>query len=182
MNTVTCTTPEGKTRYYLADTSGAPVPEVKDYLKFLDNQGKARNTLRLSCYQLQNYYRFLEEAEKDYRDVTIDDIARFMAWLRNPDLLKKVVPLMPEPARKEQTINENIDTIIRFYDYLARRGGLENWLSEKLVKFVTHPQLFLGFSQRGKTPRLLYQKSGHGEKWEKLKKALFSGFFELFYA
>jgi integrase len=140
MNTVTCTTPEGKTRYYLADTSGAPVPEVKDYLKFLDNQGKARNTLRLSCYQLQNYYRFLEEAEKDYRDVTIDDIARFMAWLRNPDLLKKVVPLMPEPARKEQTINENIDTIIRFYDYLARRGGLENRLSEKLVKFVTHPQ------------------------------------------
>ena len=140
MITVTCTTPEGKTRYYLADTSGAPVPEVKDYLKFLDNQGKARNTLRLSCYQLQNYYRFLEEAEKDYRDVTIDDIARFMAWLRNPDLLKKVVPLMPEPARKEQTINENIDTIIRFYDYLARRGGLENRLSEKLVKFVSHPQ------------------------------------------
>jgi site-specific recombinase XerD len=139
MNTVTCTTPEGKTRYYLADASGSPVPEVMDYLKFLDNQGKARNTLRLSCYQLQNYYRFLEEAEKDYRDVTIDDIARFMAWLRNPDLLKKVVPLMPEPARKEQTINENIDTIVRFYDYLARRGGLENRLSETLVKFVTHP-------------------------------------------
>ena len=140
MNTVTCTTPDGKIRYYLADEQGTPVPEVMNYLKFLDNQGKARNTLRLSCYQLQNYYRFLEEAGKDYRDVTIDDIARFMAWLRNPDLLKKVVPLRLEPARKEQTINENIDRVISFYDYLVRRGGLENRLSAKLVKFITHPQ------------------------------------------
>ena len=140
MKTVTCTTPDGKTRYYLTDGSGTPVPEVMDYLKFLDNQGKARNTLRLSCYQLQNYYRFLEETGKDYRDVTIDDIAKFMAWLRNPDLLKKVVPLQFEPARKEQTINENVDKVISFYDYLVRRGGLENRLSEKLVKFVTHPR------------------------------------------
>ena len=140
MNTVTCTTPDGKVRYYLADEQGVPVPEVLSYLKFLDNQGKARNTLRLSCYQLQNYYQFLEEAGKDYRDVTIDDIAMFMAWLRNPDLLKKVVPLRLKPARKEQTINENIDKVISYYDYLVRRGGLENRLSEKLVKFVTHPQ------------------------------------------
>ena len=79
MKTVTCTTPDGKTRYYLTDGSGTPVPEVMDYLKFLDNQGKARNTLRLSCYQLQNYYRFLEETGKDYRDVTIDDIRRLKA-------------------------------------------------------------------------------------------------------
>ena len=140
MNTVTCTTPDGKVRYYLADEQGVPVPEVLSYLKFLDNQGKARNTLRLSCYQLQNYYRFLEEAGKDYRDVTIDDIAMFMAWLRNPDILKKVVPLRFEPVRKEQSINETIDKVISFYDYLVRRGGLENRLSEKLVKFVTHPQ------------------------------------------
>ena len=140
MNTVKCKTPDGKTRYYLIDEQGVPVQEVMNYLKFLDNQGKARNTLRLSCYQLQNYYQFLEETGKDYRDVTIDDIATFMAWLRNPDLLKKVVSLRFEPARKEQTINENIDRVIGFYDYLARRGGLENRLSEKLVKFVTHPQ------------------------------------------
>lgn len=140
MNTVTCTTPDGRTRYYLADEQGKPVPEVMDYLSFLDNQGMAGNTLRLSCYQLQNYYRFLEEVGKDYRDVTIDDIAMFMAWLRNPNLLKKVVPIRFEPARKEQTINENIDRVIGLYDYLVRRGGLENRLSEKLVKFVMHPQ------------------------------------------
>ena len=42
MNTVTCTTPDGKVRYYLADEQGVPVPEVLSYLKFLDNQGFVR--------------------------------------------------------------------------------------------------------------------------------------------
>lgn len=140
MKTVTCTTPEGRTRYYLADGAGTPVPEVMNYLKFLDNQGKARNTLRLSCYQLQNYFQYLEEAGKSYTEATIDDVAEFMAWLRNPEILKKVIPIRFEPARKEQSINENIDKVIGFYAYLVRRGGFENQLSEKLVKFVTHPQ------------------------------------------
>ena len=140
MKTVTCKTPDGKIRYYLSDGAGNPVPEVMDYLKFLDNQGKARNTLRLSCYQLQNYYQYLEEAGKDYSKVSIDDIAEFMAWLRNPDILKKVVPIRFEPAHSEQTVNENIDKVIDFYEYLVRRGGLENQLPEKLVKFVSHPQ------------------------------------------
>lgn len=140
MKTVTCKTPEGKIRYYLADEKGEPVPEVMAYLKFLDNQGKARNTLRLSCYQLQNYYQYLKEAGKDYRKVSIDDIAEFMAWLRNPDILKKIVPIRFEPAHSEQTINENIDKVIDFYEYLVRRGGLENQLSEKLVKFVSYPK------------------------------------------
>ena len=44
----------------------------------------------------------------------------FMAWLRNPDLLKKEVPLRIESARKEQTINENVDKVISYYDYLTK--------------------------------------------------------------
>ena len=140
MRTVTCLTEAGETRYYLEDDTGRPVPEVMQFLKFRDNRGLARNTLRLNCYQLQNYYEYLKEADKDYKDVGIDDIAEFMAWLQNPDILKKVVPIRFEPARAPQTINENIDTVILFYDYLIRRGGLENRLSDKLVKFVSRPQ------------------------------------------
>ena len=89
--------------------------EVLDFLRFLDNQGKARNTLRLSCYQLQNYFEYLDEADKDYKSVTIDDIAGFMSWLRNPDILKKIGPIRYEPAHKEQTINETIDKVVDFY-------------------------------------------------------------------
>lgn len=139
MKTVKCKTPAGKTRYYLADESGAPVQVVLNYLKFRDNQGLARNTLRLNCYQLQSYFTYLSEAGTSYDQISIDDLAEFMAWLRNPLILTNLVRFSFEPAHKEQTINETIDTVINFYEYLARSGEFENRLSEKLVKFVMNP-------------------------------------------
>ena len=139
MKTVKCKTPEGKTRYYLADESGAPVQVVLNFLKFRDNQGLARNTLRLNCYQLQSYFTYLAEAGTSFDQVSIDDLAEFMAWLRNPLMLTNLIQFSFEPAHKEQTINETIDTVINFYEYLARSGEFENRLSEKLVKFVMNP-------------------------------------------
>ncbi len=93
----------------------------------------------MNCYQLQNYYTYLQEAGKNYGTVTIDDISEFIAWPRNPDILRKVIPIRFEAARTVRTINENIDMVIVFYEYLVRRGRLENRLSEKLVKFILHP-------------------------------------------
>ena len=139
MKTVKCKTPEGKTRYYLADDAGVPVQAVMKYLKYRDNQGKARNTLRLNCYQLQNYFTYLAEVGISYDQVTIDDIAGFMAWLRNPHILQNLIIFKSESAHTAQTINENIDTVISFYEYLARSGEYENTLSEKLVRFVMNP-------------------------------------------
>lgn len=139
MKTVKCRTPEGKTRYYLADEAGVPVQVVLKYLKFRDNQGMARNTLRLNCYQLQSYFTYLGEAGTNYDQVTIDDLAEFMAWLRNPLILTNLIQFSFEPAHKEQTINETLDTVINFYEYLARSGEFENRLSERLVKFVMNP-------------------------------------------
>lgn len=139
MKTVKCKTPAGKTRYYLADESGTPVQVVLNYLKFRDNQGMARNTLRLNCYQLQSYFTYLSEAGTSYDQVSIDDLAEFMAWLRNPLILTNLIQFSFKPAHKEQTINETLDTVINFYEYLARSGEFENRLPEKLVKFVMNP-------------------------------------------
>lgn len=139
MKIVELKTVEGKVRYYLADDVGAPVPPVLKYLKFKDNAGYARNTLRMHCIHLKHFFTYLGEAGKDYEKVNIDDLAEFMAWLKNPDILKKVVPLRFELAHQPQTINAMIDTVVMFYEYLLRHEGMENHLSEKLVKFVRNP-------------------------------------------
>ena len=49
MQVVTVATSAGQTRYYLANDDGTPVEPVLQYLKFRDNGGAARNTLRLAC-------------------------------------------------------------------------------------------------------------------------------------
>jgi integrase len=135
MKVVEFKTVEGKTRYYLADATGKPVEPTLKYLRFKDNSGYARNTLRSQCIHLKHFFAYLEELGREYEDVHLDDLARFIAWLKNPDINKRVIPLRLEQTQKNRVINANIDTVIAFYDYLMRRDGLENRLSEKLVKF-----------------------------------------------
>ncbi|MDD4460267.1 MAG: tyrosine-type recombinase/integrase [Proteiniphilum sp.] len=139
MKVVELKTVDGRIRYYLADDAGAPVPPVLKYLKFKDNAGYARNTLRMHCIHLKHFFTYLGEAGKDYEQVNIDDLAGFLAWLKNPDMLKKVVTLRFKPEHQPQTINAMIDTAVMFYDYLLRHEGMENQLSEKMVKFVRAP-------------------------------------------
>lgn len=139
MKVIEVTTTENKTRYYLADEAGAPVEPVLQYLKFKDNSGYARNTLRMHCIHLKHYFTYLEESGKGYQSATVDDIARFIGWLKNPDIGKRIIPLRLEPVHKAQTINANVDTVIAFYDYLMLHEEMENHLSEKLVKFIRNP-------------------------------------------
>lgn len=139
MKVVEVTTTDNRTRYYLADDTGAPVEPVLQYLRFKDNAGYARNTLRMHCIHLKHYFTFLGEFGRDYEKASVDDLARFIGWLKNPDIGKRVIPLRLEPAHKAQTINANVDTVIAFYEYLLLHEGMENRLSEKLVKLISHP-------------------------------------------
>jgi len=139
MKVVKLKTVDGRVRYYLANDTGTPVQPVLKYLKFKDNAGYARNTLRMHCIHLKHFFTYLGESGKDYEEANIDDIAGFLAWLKNPDILKKIVPLRFEPEHQPQTINAMVDTVVMFYDYLLRHEGMENQLSEKLVKFIRDP-------------------------------------------
>lgn len=139
MKVVTFETMDGRTRYYLTDNNDIPVEPVLDYLRFEDNRGLARNTLRLHCIQLKHFYTFMEQKKIEYTEVTVDHLAELIAWLKYPSLPEKVIPLMLEPVVKAQTINAILDTVLGFYNYLLLHDGFENQLSEKLVKFVKNP-------------------------------------------
>ncbi len=139
MEVVRVKTEENHIRYYLADDDGLPVEPVLRFLKFKDNTGYARNTLRMYCQQLKQYFTYLGERKKEFTDVTIDDLAGFISWLQNPYIHQKVVPLLHKPARKPHTVNNTVDTVVTFYDYLTRHGEYEGKLSEALVKFIRNP-------------------------------------------
>ena len=139
MKTVEFKTTDGRTRYYLAGEDGLPVEPVMKFLKFRDAAGYARNTLKGECIHLMHFFEFLEEMGTQYEDVTIDDLARFVSWLKNPDIEKKIVAFREKPVHAAETINKRIDTVIAFYDYLMRHDGLENRLSERLMVFIKNP-------------------------------------------
>ena len=139
MQVVTVKTSTGQTRYYLANDDATPVEPVRQYLKFRDNGGAARNTLRLTCIFLKHYFTYLEQRRLRWQAVTIDDLADFLAWLKYPRIDEKVIPLTLEPKYRAETINSILDTVLAFYHYQYLRGGLENDVSEKLVTFIKNP-------------------------------------------
>lgn len=79
MQVVTVKTSTGQTQYYLANDAGTPVEPVLQYLKFRNNEGAARNTLRLTCIFLKHHFMYLEKRGFRWQSVTIDDLADFLA-------------------------------------------------------------------------------------------------------
>lgn len=60
-----------------------PIAPVVKYFKYLDNLGKAENTLKSYCYHLMRYFKFLDEEDKVYEDVSLDLLSDFIGWLRH---------------------------------------------------------------------------------------------------
>jgi integrase/recombinase XerD len=129
---------DNKKRYVLIDEeNNTPVVPVVKYLKYLDNIGKAENTLRAYCRHLKFYFQFLKEKERGYKDVDLNLLAEFISWLRSPEQSSKVIHLKQIQAkRSERTVNAILTCVQGFYDYLMRSEDYEKDLSEKTKKQV----------------------------------------------
>lgn len=114
-----------------------PVDPVLKYLKYKDNAGTARNTLRAYCFHLKLLFEFLEQEHLDYREIGLDEMAAFMHWLQNPYGNKKVSPIGPvTSSRTARSIKIIISAVISLYDYLMRHGDYNLQLSMKLKKQI----------------------------------------------
>ncbi|MES5925726.1 tyrosine-type recombinase/integrase [Bacillus cereus group sp. MG9] len=137
---------EGK-RYILIDEKGIPVIPVVKYLKYLDFTGKSSNTQKTYCYALKQYFSYLQETEKDYREIRLEDLADFVGWLQNPYGSKRITSLVPVKTKKtERTVNLTVTAVTNFYDYLYRNEELSQDMGEKLMR-----QVFTGGRTRYKS-------------------------------
>ena len=131
----------------LVDEGGMPIISVVKYLKYLDRTGKSCNTQKTYCYALKQYFTYLLETEKDYREIRLEDLAEFVGWLRSPYKSTKVTSLTPVKAKKtEKTVNLTVTAVTNFYDYLYRNEELPHDIREKLMR-----QVFTGGGTRYKS-------------------------------
>ncbi|HBW38812.1 MAG TPA: transposase [Desulfosporosinus sp.] len=119
----------------LLNNKGEFVEPVIKFLKFKDNSGSARETLRAYCHHLKLYFEFLEQKGLLYYDLGIDEMAEFMRWLQNPHANVKVFSISPRaPMRKPSTINTIMTAVEVFYDYLNRHVDYSIKLSDRLKR------------------------------------------------
>lgn len=123
-------------RYVVIDETGMLVEPIVRYLKYLDHIGSARQTLRSYAYMLRLYWEYVTQQQLDWQQATLDDLSRFVLWLKLPSRSLKVLPAHPIPqARSNQTINHALTVVRSFYDYHWR---LEETVTNVKSTTTTH--------------------------------------------
>ena len=118
MRVVEVETQDHQRRYVVMDDTGTLVEPLVRYLKYLDRSGSARQTLRSYAYALKHYWEYLTQQQLNWQQVTLDDLSRFVLWLKLPSGSLKVLPAHPVPqARSNRTINHALTVVRSFYDY-----------------------------------------------------------------
>ena len=128
----------GLTRYILVDSTGAPIDAVLKFLRFKDNCGRARNTLRAYCFHLKSYFEYLESIGMTFSQIGMDELAGFIRWLQGNHRQGKILSFPAETAFtcSAQTINVYLSTVYAFYDYLSRHEEYRLRLSDKLTRTI----------------------------------------------
>ena len=74
----------GALSWTVLDDSGEPVEPVQSYLAYLAALERSPNTQRAYATSLKLWFEFLGRVGKDWCQVDVNDVARFVSWLRAP--------------------------------------------------------------------------------------------------
>ena len=111
MQVIEIETQDQQKRYVVIDDEGTLIEPIVRYLKYLDRIGAARNTLRSYAIILKQYWEYLSQQQLDWQQITLDELAQFVLWLKLPTGSLRVLPALPVlQARSNRTINHALNS------------------------------------------------------------------------
>ena len=100
---------------------GVAVEPVEKYLAYLAALERSPNTVRAYALSLKFWFEFLAAVDVDWAAVGVEDVARFVSWLRAP--AANVIVLDGGTARRSPaTVNRHLAAVFGFYEHHARAG------------------------------------------------------------
>jgi site-specific recombinase XerD len=103
----------------------APVEPVERFLAFLAAIERSPNTVKAYAHDLKDWFAFLARRGLDWRAVTVEDVAGFVAWLRLPPAARDgrvaVLPTV-EHHCSAASVNRKLAALASFCEFHARRG------------------------------------------------------------
>lgn len=113
------------------DDAGSVLEPVESFLTYLSALERSPNTQRAYASSLKLWFEFLVVLDVDWAKVSVDDVGRFVSWLRAP--APNVIVLDGGTARRSAaTVNRHLAAVFGFYEHHARSGvevasGLVAW-------------------------------------------------------
>ncbi|WP_405065048.1 site-specific integrase [Kribbella sp. NBC_01510] len=102
-----------------------PVVPVERYLAYLTDIERSPNTVKAYAHDLKDWFVFLARQGLDWREVRLEDLAEFIAWLRRPPASRgAVVAVLPsvEHHCSPSAVNRKLSALSAFYQHAARNG------------------------------------------------------------
>ncbi|MBV8346619.1 MAG: site-specific integrase [Mycolicibacterium sp.] len=109
----------------LVDRDSAMVEPVEGFLSHLHAVERSPNTVKAYAHDLRDWFEFLAQRGLDWSQVRLEDVGRFVAWLRLPETARAGnVAALPsvESVCSEATANRKLSAISAFYEFHHRHG------------------------------------------------------------
>ena len=107
------------------DDGGGPVEPIERYLAYLTDIERSPNTVKAYAHDLKDWFVFLSTRSLDWREVRLEDLGEFVAWLRLPPAGRAGAVLMLPSAEHHcsaGTVNRKLAAISGLYTFHARHG------------------------------------------------------------
>ena len=104
---------------------GLVVDSVERYLAYLSDIERSPNTVKAYAHDLKDWFVFLGSRSLDWRQVRLEDVGGFVAWLRLPPVARSGrVAVLPTVGHHcgEATVNRKLSAVSAFYQHAARNG------------------------------------------------------------
>ena len=111
----------GRESWTLLGDDGEVVEPAERYLAYLAAIERSPNTVRAYAVSLKLWFEFLQAAGTRWDEAGVEDVARFVAWLRAP-AANVVVLADGSGVRRPATVNRYLAGVFGFYDHHARAG------------------------------------------------------------
>ena len=102
-----------------------PVEPVERYLAYLTDIERSPNTIKAYAHDLKDWLVFLDQRGLDWREVRLEDLGEFVAWLRLPPSGRDGrVALLPSADHHcgTTTVNRKLSAVSSFCVFHARHG------------------------------------------------------------
>lgn len=109
----------------LVDQDSGVVEPVEGFLAHLHAVERSPNTVKAYAHDLRDWFEFLDQRGVVWSRVRLEDVGRFVAWLRLPASARiGNVAVLPaaESACSEATVNRKLSAISAFYEFHQRHG------------------------------------------------------------
>lgn len=116
---------DGVESWTVLGDDGAPVAPIERYLAYLTQIERSPHTGKAYAHDLKDWFEFLSTQALDWREVRLENVAEFVAWLRRPLTLRDgSVSILPsvEHHCTEATVNRKLSALSAFYQHAERHG------------------------------------------------------------